>query len=444
MTGRTQQVFLHVAGCMIFLALPFLFSPESLSLHSYLTNPPTQRDIIAYVLLLGVFYTNYYLLIPRFYFLRKYIPFIGCNLLCFALLLSLPALLRPRGQDSIQADRNTYPPRFQSSPADTSRPHRPPPNASGSRQPPPDASGSHRPPPDASGPPDSPPPSNSASPASAPRFPAGPADAPPDSPSPSDSASPAGPANAGPTGSSAPPADFHRPPPGSRPPFRVLNGEHFFIFLVVLFLALLLKIRDRWIRAEEEKLHAELSYLKAQINPHFLFNILNSIYAMALGRSDQTAGAIVRLSSMMRYVLVEAGRDKVSLEQEITYLTDYIQLQQTRFEGSLQLSLEVNGRTENRQIVPLLLIPFVENAFKYGVNPEEPSAIGIRIDIGEQEFQLHVSNKKVAIHHPAATQGGLGIKNTRQRLQMLYPGKHTLIIEDSSDSFTVSLTLKGI
>jgi hypothetical protein len=363
---------------MIFLALPFLFSPESLSLHSYLTNPPTQRDIIAYILLLGVFYTNYYLLIPRFYFLRKYIAFIGCNLLCFALLLALPALLRPRGQDSFQTDRNTYPPRFQNSPAD--------------------ASGSHRPPPDVASPP----------------------------------------------GSSAPPADFHRPPPGSRPPFRVPNGEHFFIFLVVLFLALLLKIRDRWIRAEEEKLHAELSYLKAQINPHFLFNILNSIYAMALGRSDQTAGAIVRLSSMMRYVLVEAGKDKVSLEQEITYLTDYIQLQQTRFEGSLQLSLEVNGRTENRQIVPLLLIPFVENAFKYGVNPEEPSAIGIRIDIGEHEFHLHVSNKKVAIHHPAATQGGLGIGNTRQRLQLLYPGKHTLIIEDSNDSFTVSLTLKGI
>ena len=364
MTGRTQQVFLHLAGCVIFLALPFLFSPESLSLHSYLTNPPTQRDIIAYILLLGVFYTNYYLLIPRFYFLRKYILFIGCNLLCFALLLSLPALLLPRRQDSFQTDNHSFPSAFQDPPGDA-----------------------------------------------------------PGSP---------------------PPADFHRPPPGSRPPFRVLNGEHFFIFLVVLFLALLLKIRDRWIRAEEEKLHSELAYLKAQINPHFLFNTLNSIYAMALSRSDQTAGAIVRLSSMMRYVLVEAGRDKVSLEQEITYLTDYIQLQQIRFEGSLQLRLEVNGRRENRQIVPLLLIPFVENAFKYGVNPEEPSPVGIRIDIGEHELHLHVSNKKVAIHHPPATQGGLGIGNTRQRLQMLYPGKHTLIIEDGNDSFTVSLTLKGI
>ena len=387
MTGRRQQVFLHLAGCVIFLALPFLFSPESLSLHSYFTNPPTQRDIIAYILLLGVFYANYYLFIPRFYFLRKYVPFIGCNLLCFALLLSLPALLLPR------------------------------------RQLPPNASGSHRPPPYAAGPPDSPPPT--------------------------DSASSAGPANAGPPDAAAapgspPPSDFHRSQPGSRPPFRVLNDEHFFIFLVVLFLALLLKIRDRWIRAEDEKLHAELSYLKAQINPHFLFNTLNSIYAMALGRSDQTASAIVRLSSMMRYVLVEAGRDKVSLEKEITYLTDYIKLQQIRFEGSLQLSLEVNGHPENRQIVPLLLIPFVENAFKYGVNPEEPSAIGIRIDIGEHDLHLHVSNKKVAIHHPAATQGGLGIQNTRQRLQLLYPGKHTLIIEDNNDSFTVSLTLKGI
>ncbi len=385
MTGRTQQVFLHLAGCVIFLALPFLFSPESLSLHSYLSNPPTQRDIIAYILLLGVFYTNYYLLIPRFYFLRKYMAFISCNLLCFALLLFLPTLLLPRGP-------NSHPP-------------------------PADASGVHQPPPDG---PASTPPTDAAR-----------------SSDPSASTPPAG--DAGPL-----PPDFHRPPPGSRPPSRILNGEHFFIFLVVLFLALLLKIRDRWIRAEEEKLHSELAYLKAQINPHFHFNTLNSIYAMALSRSDQTAGAIVRLSSMMRYVLVEAGRDKVSLEQEITYLTDYIQLQQIRFEDALQLRLEVNGHRENRQIVPLLLIPFVENAFKYGVNPEEPSPVGIRIDIGEHELHRHVSNTQVAIHHPAATQGGLGIGNTRQRLQMLYPGKHTLIIEDGNDSFIVSLTLKGI
>ncbi len=390
MTGRTQQTLLHFAGCVIFLALPFLFSPESLSLHSYLTNPPTQRDIIAYVLVLGAFYTNYYLLIPRFYFPRKYIRFILFNLLCFSLIAFLPGLLLHHPGDSYQ----------QGPPPDGRSLHTSPPNAGSHEGAPPDEF--HAPPPDGR----------------------------PDSPS-----------------------TFTRPPeppdagfpmrPRPAPHFRDLS-EHFFLFLVVLFLALLLKIRDRWIRAEDEKLHAELAYLKAQINPHFLFNTLNSIYAMALAGSDQTPGAIVRLSSMMRYVLVEAGKEKVPLEQEITYLTDYTTLQQTRFQSSLQLDLTINGRPEGRSIVPLLLIPFVENAFKHGVNPEEPSAIGIRIDIADHELQLHVTNNKVTVHHPESGPGGLGIQNTRQRLQMLYPGKHTLIIEDQPRSFTVFLTLKGI
>src|SRR5580698_7491607 len=96
MTGRKQQLLLHFAGCAIFLALPFLFSPESLNLHSYLTNPPTQRDIIAYVLVLGVFYANYYLLIPRFYFRRKYLPFLAFNLLAFGLVTFLPGFRLPR------------------------------------------------------------------------------------------------------------------------------------------------------------------------------------------------------------------------------------------------------------------------------------------------------------------------------------------------------------
>ena len=352
MTRRTPQIILHIVGCTVFLALPFLFSPESLNLHAYLTNPPTQRDIIAYILLLGAFYSNYYLLIPRLYFRRSYALFIALNLLGLALVTFLPG--------SLLFHQGPFPGRYH---------------------------------PDGPHPPDAPPFFN---------------------------------------------AGHHRPPP-----IHFIVNEHFFLYLVLLFLALLLKIRDRWIRAEEEKLHAELAYLKAQINPHFLFNTLNSIYAMALGRSEQTAGAIVQLSSMMRYVLVEAGKEKVPLEKELTYLTDYIQLQQTRFEGSLQVVLEINGQPQGKQIFPLLLIPFVENAFKYGVNPEQPSTIGIRIDIGDAGLNLRVSNHKVAVV-PADTSGGLGISNTRRRLQLLYPGRHSLIIEDEPKTFTVLLNLSGI
>jgi len=368
MTRRPQQVILHILGCTVFLALPFLFSPDSLNLHTYLTNPPTQRDVISYILLLGVFYANYYLLIPRLYFPRKYALFIACNLLWLAGILFLPVLL-------IQRHNMSEPFGFM---------HRAPDGrVFGPNGPFPDT---------AFGPP--------------------------------------------------PPSSFHFVVHHG-PPIRFILDEHFFLFLVVLFLALLLKIRDRWIRAEEEKLHAELAYLKAQINPHFLFNTLNSIYAMALGRSEQTAGAIVQLSSMMRYVLVEAGKEKVPLESELAYLRDYIQLQQTRFEGSLEVAFEIKGWPEGRQIYPLLLIPFVENAFKYGVNPESPSAIGIGIEIGDHGLQLRVTNNKVAVV-PNDSPGGLGISNTRRRLQLLYPGRHSLLIEDEPQTFTVLLNLSGI
>lgn len=405
MTRGKQQLLLHFAGCAIFLALPFLFSPESLNLHSYLTNPPTQRDIIAYVLVLSAFYANYYLLIPRFYFLRKYLPFLAFNLLAFCLISFLPRALIDRSeQPAFVHPANPDQPPF----ADPG----PPPfdNVRGQAGPPSFDS---------------------------PRYWQGP-----------------------------PPSESRRPRFFRRQlPILVELSDHFFVFLVVLFLALLLKIRDRWISAEEEKLHAELAYLKTQINPHFLFNTLNSIYAMALGKSEQTATAILRLAAMMRYVLSDTGREKVPLKQEIAYLIDYIELQKTRFEGTLNVDLSVNGDPADKQLVPLLLIPFVENAFKYGVNPEEPSAIKIHIDIRDNALVLLVANKKVApllSDHPrtapsdqsrpsdlgarptATDPGGLGIKNTRQRLQLLYPGQHTLEIKDDNKDFTVSLILKGI
>lgn len=380
MARRPQQVILHILGCTVFLALPFLFSPDSLNLRTYLTNPPTQRDVIAYILLLGVFYGNYYLLIPRLYFRRKYALFIAFNLLWLASILFLPVLL-------IRRHNMSEPFGF-----------------------------IHRAPDGRVFGPDGPFPDSSFGP-------------PPGQP-------------ANPFAQGQPPSSLHFIVHHG-PPIRFILDEHFFLFLVVLFLALLLKIRDRWIRAEEEKLHAELAYLKAQINPHFLFNTLNSIYAMALGRSEQTAGAIVQLSSMMRYVLVEAGKEKVPLESELAYLTDYIQLQQTRFEGSLEVVFEIKGWPDGRQICPLLLIPFVENAFKYGVNPEAPSAIGIGIDIGDHGLQLRVTNNKVAVI-PNDSPGGLGISNTRRRLQLLYPGRHSLIIEDEPGTFTVLLNLSGI
>ncbi len=351
---------------MALLALPILFSPESLSLHSYFTNPPTQKDGIAYLLVLGAFYVNFYSLIPKLYFHRKYLGFALINLACFAVITFMPAQIirSPERETAIHP------------PPPGQYPQNPPPNPG-------------------------PPPPFGQAPGSPPSVRQGPA----------------------------------------LPSLTMDISQHLFLFLVALFLALLLKIRSRWLRAEEEKLHAELAYLKAQINPHFLFNTLNSIYSLTLEKSDRAPAAIVRLSSMMRYVLLDAGKGKVPLEQEINYLADYINLQETRFESFLKIDFSVTGRPEGKKIVPLLLIPFVENAFKHGVNPEEPAPIRIRITIEGQQLQLQVSNRKVAIQPPSTDPGGLGIPNTQQRLDIFYPGQHTLLIEDKAAAFAISLTL---
>jgi sensor histidine kinase YesM len=197
---------------------------------------------------------------------------------------------------------------------------------------------------------------------------------------------------------------------------------------------------EQWKRTRKEKLQAELSYLKAQINPHFLFNTLNSIYALAIDKSDHTATAVVKLSGMMRYVLSEAHRDLVSLQKELEYISGYIELQRLRLDDSVQLHFAITGEVRDLRIAPLILIPFVENAFKYGVNPEEDSNISIGIDITGDELHLSVLNHKVTVQ--PAEESGLGISNTRHRLSLLYPGQHDLHISDTPESFFVSLNMK--
>ena len=130
----------------------------------------------------------------------------------------------------------------------------------------------------------------------------------------------------------------------------------------------MLKINSRLKLAEKEKVNAELSYLKAQINPHFLFNTLNSIYSLAIEKSDYTATAVVKLSSMMRYVITDASHKFVPLEKEINYISNYIELQKLRIDSSIKLMYTVTGDISDKKIAPLVLISFIENAFKYGVN----------------------------------------------------------------------------
>lgn len=215
-----------------------------------------------------------------------------------------------------------------------------------------------------------------------------------------------------------------------------------FMFIIVYVFSFTMCTYEQWQATKHQMLNTEISFLKAQINPHFLFNTLNSIYALTLVRSDSAPDAVVKLSGMMRYSVSEAIQAQVSLASEISYITNYIDLQKLRITDKIVITFEVTGDADNKQIAPFLLIPFVENAFKYGVNAEENSDIWIKIAIGENDLQMDVENNKVFVRKGKDYGASIGIKNTKKRLQLLYPGTHLLKIRDGMYDFTVSLYIK--
>ncbi|MFK7923377.1 MAG: sensor histidine kinase [Bacteroidia bacterium] len=195
---------------------------------------------------------------------------------------------------------------------------------------------------------------------------------------------------------------------------------------------------------ENEKLRMELSALKHQINPHFLFNILNGLYALALKNDDeQTADGIEKLSGMMRYVLYESNDTFVLLEKEIAYIQNYIELQRLRVGKHVKILLQVEGPVKELQVAPMLFIPFIENAFKFGISTAKPSDIFINLKLEGDELQFEVEN---TIHqrkvHDHIGYQGIGLENVEKRLQLLYPNRHLIDIHNQDDRFRVLLTLK--
>lgn len=229
-----------------------------------------------------------------------------------------------------------------------------------------------------------------------------------------------------------------------------INNEHqaleFFdlmllilMYMILFLVSMVLRMSARWQHTEKERISAQLLYLKTQINPHFLFNTLNGIYSTAIDKAPETADMIEKLSSMMRYTLHDTKGDFVPLEKEIKYINNYIDLQKNRFDESVVLDFKLEGNFEENFIAPLLLIPFIENAFKHGVNSEEDSNIYIKISCENNELMLFVKNNKVIIEKGKEEASGLGIDNTKNRLELIYPGKHLLSISDKEDHFIVSL-----
>lgn len=239
----------------------------------------------------------------------------------------------------------------------------------------------------------------------------------------------------------APPQTPHYSGPPPKKPLGLSINHHLFQFLGVFVFSLLLKIRERLKQTEAEKTNAELSYLKAQINPHFLFNTLNSIYSLAILKSDKTADAVVKLSDMMRYVLNDSNANFTALEKELNYIANFIELQRMRLTKNVKLTYSWEGNIFDKKIAPLILIPFIENAFKHGVSSEEDSMIDVKIVVSETTLSLSVKNKCVTIHNDTLNKSGLGIENTKQRLNLLYPENHTLEISEIDNYYMINLTL---
>ncbi|MEM1214535.1 MAG: histidine kinase [Bacteroidota bacterium] len=201
------------------------------------------------------------------------------------------------------------------------------------------------------------------------------------------------------------------------------------------------KAAQRLEESEYQRAQAELDQLKKQIQPHFLFNTLNSIYALSLLRGKAAAPAILQLSKLMRYTLTEAKRDTVALAVDLEYLTHYVDLNRLRLTDAYPLSFNASVHPAGYGIAPFLLLPFVENAFQYGVSQVNPKPIDIQISRSDQELEFYCRN---TINHFAVAEAentGIGLENTARRLDLLYPERHTLTVTDDGLHFTVRLRI---
>ncbi|WP_293788966.1 sensor histidine kinase [uncultured Pedobacter sp.] len=191
-------------------------------------------------------------------------------------------------------------------------------------------------------------------------------------------------------------------------------------------------------KLKEEVVKAELSFLKSQINPHFLYNTLNYVYSLAIPVSDQLANAVLRLSDLMRYTLNDSPDGKVSLDKEVEYLESYVALFRMRFEPKFYVDFTAEG-VSDQKIASLILIPFVENAFKHGVVNDATQPVRIKLKVQNKRLSFEVSNK--ISHAQKDRSSGVGMVNIHRRLDLIYPDKHELLISNNGNTYKSTLIL---
>lgn len=234
--------------------------------------------------------------------------------------------------------------------------------------------------------------------------------------------------------------------------FLIMNQQY--IFLLLFMIAggsTVIKIISDWQRhqrdrkdLETQRMQSEIKFLKSQINPHFLFNTLNSLYALTLKKSDNAPEIVIKLSEMMRYMLYECNERRVPLQKEVNYIENYLALEKLRQSGQSDIQFKVEGQITDQTIAPLLFVPFLENSFKHGLNHQiNEGYVHVTMKVLDEKLLLRILNSKP--NHSKQTiekqNGGIGLVNVRRRLSLLYPNQYKLDIEDNNKEHIVELSL---
>ncbi len=366
----------HIATWVCFFLLPYIFYPQSKDIPFDINRYIITLLIIINVLLLGFYYFNTLLLIPRLLFKRKWFLYFLSIVTCFVIFLYIPkeAAHWITGNDEEQIRQEL----IQQHRAEREKARLQ--TTDSSKQP---------------------------SPAQ------------------------------------------HRPTPvfGRNNDLRYFPGSYA-VFILVFAIGTSLSVMQEWKKIEDnkeqierEKINTELSFLKSQINPHFFFNTLNNIYSLAITESKDTASAVLKLSSIMRYVLTDTQNNKVVLQSEVDFIKNYIDLQLVRLTDKVKVDFITEGETDDKQIAPLLFMPFIENAFKYGISTKDASAIEIKLVSKKDAVVFSVINTIVKGENVIKDTTGIGINNVKRRLELLYPDKHKLLVSENNNQFIVHLDI---
>ncbi len=246
---------------------------------------------------------------------------------------------------------------------------------------------------------------------------------------------------------------FRSRPPKNRPRYKYFKAYRILSIVTPYFISLIgsaLFSIATFARSKEkemaqlksEKLEAEMKFLKSQINPHFLFNALNNIYTLSVIKSDNTPDNLLKLSRMLRYMLYDCKEDRVPLKKELEYIDNFVDLNKLKDSAGLNIELNLDRSQPELLVAPLIFIPFIENAFKHSkIEDLENGWISINLKIQDKKLLFNVKNSIPKSNSPKDKIGGIGLKNVKRQLELLYPQKHNLTITQTDNTFDISLKI---